>query len=93
MILEISELAQLEIEDSKSYYNLQQKNLGDRFKKHIQDSIDNIIKSPTLYPKITPQLHRVVVHKFPYNIFYALLDDTIIIVSVAHQHREPFYEI
>ena len=47
MILEFSELAQIELEDARAYYNLQQENLGESFKQHI---------------------------------------------SIAHQHRKPFYE-
>ena len=92
MKLEFSELAKLEIEDAKDYYNLQQEDLGERFKEHIKESVDTIAQFPLLYPKVTDELHRVVVHKFPYSIFYILLDETIVIVSVAHQHRKPFYQ-
>ncbi len=93
MNLEISELASSEIIDAKEYYNLQQLDLGERFFEHIKESMDRLIESPLLYPQITPDLRRIVLHKFPYSIYYALLDDTIIIVSVAHQHRKPFYEV
>lgn len=93
MNLEFSELAQSELEDARDYYNLEQEDLGERFKEHIKESVDTIAQFPTLYPKVTDELHRVVVHKFPYSIFYVLLDETIIIVSIAHQHRKPFYEV
>lgn len=93
MTIEISTLAYSEIEDARVYYNLQQENLGERFKEHIKQSVDSIAQFPMLYPKITDELHRVIVHKFPYSIFYALFDEKIVIVSVAHQHRKPFYEV
>ena len=92
MKLEFSELAKLEIEDAKAYYNLQQEDLGKRFKEHIKESVDTIAQFPLLYPKVTDELHRVVVHKFPYSIFYMFSGETIVIVSVAHQHRKPFYQ-
>ena len=92
MKLEFSELAQKELEDARAYYNLQQEALGEQFKEHIKESVDSIAQFPTLYPKVTEELHRVVVYKFPYSIFYVLLDEKIIIVSIAHQHRKPFYE-
>jgi plasmid stabilization system protein ParE len=92
MKLEFSQLAFAELEDARAYYNLQQEKLGEQFKEHIKQSIDNIIRFPLLYPKVTDELHRVVVHKFPYSIFYTLIDETIVIVSIAHQHRKPFYE-
>ena len=92
MTLEFSELAQTELEDARAYYNLQQNSLGERFKEHIKENVDGIALFPRLYPKVTDELHRVVVHKFPYSIFYILLDEIIVIVSIAHQHRKPFYE-
>ncbi|HIP51133.1 MAG TPA: type II toxin-antitoxin system RelE/ParE family toxin [Campylobacterales bacterium] len=92
MILEFSELAQTELEDARTYYNLQQENLGESFKQHIKESVDNIQKYPLLYPKINDDLHRVVVHKFPYSIFYILDEERVIMVSIAHQHRKPFYQ-
>ena len=92
MILKISKLAFLEIEDAKEYYNLQKPTLGDTFKNDIKKSIEHIKEFPHLYPNITDNLKRCVLHRFPYSIFYSIIDNTILILSVAHQHRKPFYQ-
>lgn len=92
MILEISELAFFEIEDAKEFYNLQKPTLGDTFKNDIKKSIEHIKEFPYLYPNITDNLKRCVLHRFPYSIFYSIIDNTILILSVAHQHRKPFYQ-
>lgn len=91
MQLLISKKAHIEIDDAKEYYNLQQENLGDIFKKDIQKSIDSISSFPDLYPNITNDLKRCVLHRFPYSIFYTLQDNIILILTVAHQHQKPFY--
>jgi plasmid stabilization system protein ParE len=91
MTLEISQLAFLEIEDAKEYYNLQKPTLGDTFKSDVKKTIENIKNFPNLYPNITNDLKRTVLHRFPFSIFYAITDNTILILSVAHQHRKPFY--
>lgn len=91
MKLKILELASFEIEDTKQYYNLQQAKLGDRFKKDVQKSIDNIVLSPKLYPQVENSMRRCLLHRFPYGIFYAIDDDTVVVLSVAHQRREPYY--
>ncbi len=44
-----------------------------------------------LYPNIPNDLKRTVLHRFPYSIFYAITNHTILILSVAQQHRKPFY--
>lgn len=91
MILKISQLAFLEIEDAKEYYNLQKPTLGDTFKNDVKRSIESIKEFPNLYPNITNDLKRTLLHRFPYSIFYAVTNNTILILSVAHQHRKPFY--
>jgi len=91
MKLKILELASFEIEDAKQYYNLQQTELGDRFKKDVKKCIDSIILSPTLYPQADDNVRRCLLHRFPYSIFYAIDDETIVILSVAHQRRKPYY--
>ena len=91
MTLKISQLAFFEIEDAKEYYNLQKSTLGDTFKDDVKKSIENIKQFPTLYPNITNNIKRCLLHRFPFSIFYAISDDTILILSVAHQHRKPFY--
>ena len=91
MTLKISQLAFFEIEDAKEYYNLQNSTLGDTFKNDIKRSIESIKKFPNLYPNITNDMRRCVLHRFPYSIFYAITDNTILILSVAHPHRKPFY--
>ncbi len=72
MILKISKLAFLEIEDAKEFYNLQKPTLGDTFKADIKKSIENIKNFPNLYPNITDDLKRCVLHRFPYSIFFLL---------------------
>ena len=91
MTLKISQLAFLEIEDAKEYYNLQKPTLGDTFKNDVKRSIESIKEFPNLYPNVTNDLKRTLLHRFPYSIFYAVTDNTILILSVAHQHRKPFY--
>ena len=95
MNLKILELASLEIEDGKEYYNLQKDGLGDDFKEDIKAAINNIISFPNLYPKLEYNLRRVLLHRFSYSIFYFIDNeaDIIIVLSVAHQRRKPYYWI
>jgi len=91
MQLEISEYAKYEIDDAVEYYNLQEDKLGDIFKMDVKNCIDRILISPNLYPNIVENIKRSLLHRFPYSIFYAIESEKIIILSVAHQSRKPFY--
>ncbi len=79
------------MEDAKEYYNLQQENLGDRFKQDIKETVDRIIRFPKLYPIARDNIRKCVLHRFPYNLFYTTTEDTILILSVANHHRKPYY--
>lgn len=62
MKLIISRKAFEEILDAKEYYNLQQENLGENFYYDIKNAIDNIKSLPTLYPNITKEIKRTLLH-------------------------------
>lgn len=91
MKLLISQNAFQELKESQDYYNLQQENLGNIFKNDIQKAINSIQNFPNLYPNITETIKRCLLHRFPFSIFYSVHKDTIIILSIAHQHRKPQY--
>jgi len=91
MIVEILEYAKLEIDDAHEYYNLHQDKLGVSFKEDVKSCIDRIVKLPELYPKVSNDIRKSLLHRFPYTVFYAIKKDKILILSVAHQSRKPFY--
>lgn len=86
-------LAKLEFHASITYYEQQEKGLGKRFQNDIQASINRIKNFPNSYQKVSNQIRRCTLHRFPYNILYLFEEDTILIVAIAHQHRVPEYWI
>ena len=91
MQINILELAKLELDDAQEYYNLQRDSLGDNFKDDVKGCIDRIVLFPELYPKVVKEIRKSLLHRFPYTLFYIIEDDVIIILSVAHQSRKPYY--
>ena len=89
--IEISEYAHSEIDDAREFYNLQKDGLGDDFKYDVFLAITNIATFPNLYPNINTNVKRCLLHRFPYSIFYAIREQSVVILSVAHQHRKPRY--
>ena len=91
MQIEVLELAKLEIDDAQEYYNLQTNKLGDSFKDDVKACIDRIVLFPELYPRVVQDVRKSLLHRFPYSLFYIVESSTIIILSVAHQSRKPYY--
>lgn len=87
--IEISKFAYYEIEESKEYYNLQKDGFGLDFKNDVFKALNNIASQPNLYPIIDNKIRRCLMHRFPFSIFYTIQNQTILILSIAHQHRKP----
>lgn len=87
--IEISKLAYNEIEESKEYYNIQKDGLGFDFKGDVFTAVNNIATYPNLYPIMSNNIRRCLLHRFPFSIFYTQKQNTVLILSVAHQHRKP----
>jgi len=93
MKIKYSKLAKLEFHDSISYYENEQKGLGKKFDLDIKSSLNRIKKFPTAYIKEKDNIRKCILHKFPFNIIFSIEENHILIIAIAHHHREPDYWI
>ncbi|CAN5453467.1 hypothetical protein BH10ACI2_BH10ACI2_14740 [soil metagenome] len=91
MILEMHPEARLEFREAIAYYESCREGLGLEFSREIYASINRIADLPMLWSKLTINSRRFLTKRFPYSIIYQALDDSILIVAVAHQSRKPGY--
>jgi len=86
-------LAQLEVDDAVTWYNSQYVNLGTQFLDELDKAVRRIVAYPFSCPKIEANLRRGLLMRFPYGIIYGIDSDSIVVIAVAHLHREPRYWI
>ena len=91
MNVEFHEAAELEYREAVEFYNLQSKDLGKKFIAEIDRTISIIKNYPQVYIEYTKHTRKAIVNIFPYNIFYSIKENIIVVVAVAHQHRKPNY--
>ena len=91
MKIEFLEPANIEYLDAVEFYNLQNKELGDKFSNEIDNTLSIIKKYPESFPNYTEHTKKAVVNIFPYNVIYSIYDGKIIVYAIAHQHRKPNY--
>ncbi len=91
MNVRILKPAQSEIDDAVVWYDSQSQGLGTRFLDDFDRAIRRIAAFPLSCAEIEPDLRRCLLTRFPYGIIYGIDADTIIIIAVAHLHREPRY--
>lgn len=84
-------LAQREVDDAVLWYEQHAEGLG----RDFLDELDRVVRLVKTYPlmatQIEPDSRRFLLTRFPYSLIYGIDDDTIIVIAVAHQHREPRY--
>lgn len=85
--------AQFEVDDTVAWYNSQSRGLGIQFLDDIDRAIRRIAAYPLSSVEIERGLRRCLLSRFPYGIIYGVDSETIIVVAVAHLHREPRYWI
>jgi plasmid stabilization system protein ParE len=87
------EEARREFLDTVAYYGRVRFELGRRFKKEVDQSIDWAAEHPDLYPLRRGGYRRFNLHIFPYYISYIIREDVFWVLSVSHASRKPEYWI
>jgi len=81
--------AEEDTENAARWYEEQKEGLGHRFLDQILETIQVITDQPALFPIVHRRIHRALIHKFPFGIYYRIEKDTIVVVAVMHGHRNP----
>ncbi|MCB0520834.1 MAG: type II toxin-antitoxin system RelE/ParE family toxin [Lewinellaceae bacterium] len=87
--LELTEIAGVEFWEAVDWYDSQKKLLGLEFAKELQDLLKLIKENPNGFPQAYRKKYKAVLHRFPYSIFYEIHGDTIFILAIFHNSRDP----
>ncbi len=84
-------LAQKEVDEAFIWFDERTDGKGLDF----LDELDRVVRLAKAYPlaspEIEPEIRRCLFARFPYYLVYGIDDETIVIIAVAHSHREPRY--
>ena len=85
------ESARSEFQEAVDYYNQRQEGLGIEFAQEMDFVIERILADPTSYEKGSGNVYSLRTKRFPYAVFYALEDETVVILAVMHLRRKQGY--
>lgn len=80
-----------EFEDAAVFYASRQQGLQIRFIDAVETAIRHICDSPERWRRFDGDIHRYLVHVFPYAVLYSIEGDFIYIIGVMHCSRKPGY--
>jgi mRNA-degrading endonuclease RelE of RelBE toxin-antitoxin system len=84
-------IARIELDKAVKYYNTESFGLGDEFLLEIVRTLERIKLFPNAWHPFSENTKRCRLHRFPYGVIYEILETEILIVAIAHLHREPDY--
>lgn len=79
--------AEAEIEDIGWGYEDAKPGLGRAFIAELDRLYRQLVAFPTSCPEVDPGIRRGLLSRFPYAVYYAILDDGVEILAVVHQAR------
>ena len=74
---------------ARQWYEKQRPELGIQFAESIVEAIDRISSNPLAFPVVHAETRRAVVRRFPYGIYFRVLEDQIVVTAVMHGRRHP----
>lgn len=74
------------------YYNGKVPGLGDQFADEIEAGIRSILGAPRTWGLVEKDVHRFLVNRFPYGIYYTVEPESVVVIwAVKHLRRDPDY--
>jgi len=93
MIITFLRIAKAELDDGFAWYEEQAVGLGYDFLDEVDRALRLIGTFPLLHPSVGGKTRRCLINRFPYAVYYGLVDNRIIVVAVAHLKKQPDYWI
>ena len=81
--------AHSEIDEASRWYGSKDRLLGIDFLQEIDAVFARLREHPDAYQIARGIVRRAPIKRFPYNIFYRLYDNEVIVLACVHQHRDP----
>jgi toxin ParE2 len=86
-------VAKTELDDAVEYYNRERPGLGYEFVWEVFFAIDRIRQFPRAWQAFQEDTRRCLIRRFPYGVVYLREEDVIVVLAIAHLHRDPDYWI
>ncbi|MBI5483466.1 MAG: type II toxin-antitoxin system RelE/ParE family toxin [Deltaproteobacteria bacterium] len=83
--------ARAELAEASHYYEDRVPGLGQALIDDVEKAVSEIVVHPNACGRVSKNLRRKVLNRFPYGLIYAVETDRIRIVAIAHHKRRPEY--
>lgn len=81
--------ATAELLEARDWFDAQRPRLGEEFVFEVDVTMSAVLSRPESFPVIHGEKRRAIVHRFPYGVFFRIVDDAIVILGIVHGRRDP----
>jgi plasmid stabilization system protein ParE len=81
--------AEIDVADAVAWYEDQRAGLGNQLLDEIESVMERVVHSPFQFPQIRDEVRRALLRRFPYSVYFRMSHETVDIIAVLHQHRDP----
>jgi len=83
--------ARVELREARLWYEERSPLSAVAFAQEVDAAVSRIAEATMRYPVAEHGTRRVLLDRFPYNVFYRVGIEEIVVVAIAHQRRRPGY--
>lgn len=81
--------ARQDVADAFRWYEACSGGLGHEFARALRLTLTRIQRAPQQYPIAVDDIRKAPLGRFPYIVYYVVLDEAISVISVMHGRRDP----
>lgn len=81
--------ARLELIEARDWYKARSPGLGDAFARELNRQVQRIAENAAGFPLVLADVRRVRLRRFPYSLFYRVVDGECFVLACFHASRDP----
>lgn len=78
-----------ELDEAANWYEEHQPGLRQKFLDAVGEAFARIEENPRSFPEVHFDIRRAAVQRFPYGIFYTLIQGEVHVLAIVHDARHP----
>jgi plasmid stabilization system protein ParE len=85
--------AEWDLHQAIGFYEILRRGLGRELGQEVKAALARIASNPHTFPLhgSGQGIRKCLVHRFPYTIFYVVVEEAIWVAAVSHQSRKPHH--
>jgi plasmid stabilization system protein ParE len=81
--------AETDLKEAFRWYQAQRQGLGQEFLDEASRALSRIAEQPLRHALVHGEARRALLRRFPYVVLYVARDESVFVLAVLHQHRDP----